>query len=156
MDTWLDGIIKKTLASEIMTKLLMNTIPKADLFLMKHSRGWINTAMQSLVLIETIGAKSTQKREIVTLCMPDGEQLLLVGSNWGRNRPPAWYFNLKAYPTVEVTFKGYRGLMNAREITGDQRDRLWSKLVAYNPQYAHYQQQCSRLLPIMQLSRMAE
>ena len=124
MDTWLDGIIKKTLASETMTMLLMSTIPKADLFLMKHSRGWINTAMQSLVLVETIGAKSALKREIVTLCMPDGEQLLLVGSNWGRDRPPAWYFNLKAYPTVKVTFKGYCGLMNVSEIIGDQRDRL--------------------------------
>ena len=156
MDKWLDGIIKKTLASEAMTKLLMNTIPKADLFLMKHSRGWINTAMQSLVLVETTGAKSALKREIVTLCMPDGEQLLLVGSNWGRDRPPAWYFNLKAYPTVKVRFKGYCGLMKAREIIGDQRDRLWSELVVYNPQYAHYQQQCARLLPIMQLSRVAE
>ena len=155
METLLDGIIKKTLASETMTKLLMNTIPKADLFLMKRSRGWINTAMQSLVLVETIGAKSAQKREIVTLCMPDDEQLLLVGSNWGRDQPPAWYFNLKAHPTVKVTFKGFCGLMNAREITADQRDRLWSKLVAYNPQYAHYQQQCSRLLPIIQLSRVA-
>ena len=134
----------------------MNTIPKADLFLMKNSRGWINTAMQSLVLVETTGAKSAQKREIVTLCMPEGEQLLLVGSNWGRDRPPAWYFNLKAYPAVKVWFRGYCGMMNAREITGDQRDKLWSKLVAYNPQYAHYQHQCSRLLPIMKLSRMAE
>ena len=156
MDTFLDTIIKKTLASETMTKLLMKTIPKTDLFLMKNSRGWINTAMQSLVLVETTGAKSAQKREIVTLCMPEGEQLLLVGSNWGRDRPPAWYFNLKAYPAVKVWFRGYCGMMNAREITGDQRDKLWSKLVAYNPQYAHYQHQCSRLLPIMKLSRVAE
>ena len=134
----------------------MNTIPKADLFFMKHTRGWINTAMQSLVLLETIGAKSALRREIVTLCMPEGDQLLLVGSNWGRDRPPAWYFNLKAYPTVKATFRGYCGLMNAIEITGSQRDKLWSKLVAFNPQYAHYQHKCSRLLPIMQLSRMAE
>ena len=59
---------------------------------MKRSRGWINTAMQSLVLVETIGAKSAQKREIVTLCMPDDEQLLLVGSNWGRDHPPGMVF----------------------------------------------------------------
>ena len=154
MNTWLDGIIKNTLASEKMTKLLMKTIPKADLFLMKRTRGWLNTAMQSLALVETTGAKSGVIREIVTLCMPDGDQLLLVGSNWGRDRPPAWYFNLKAHPKVKVTHRGYRGLMNAEEITGSQRAELWSQLVAYNPQYSHYQRQCTRLLPIMQLSRI--
>tara|TARA_B100000767_G_scaffold273165_1_gene302578 strand:+ start:155 stop:622 length:468 start_codon:yes stop_codon:yes gene_type:complete len=154
MDTWLDGIIKKALASDKMTKLLMKTIPKADLFLMKNTRGWLNTAMQSLALVEGKGAKSGARREIVTLCMPDNDRLLLVGSNWGRDRPPAWYFNLKSHPTVMVTFRGYRGLMQAQEMVGSERESLWLKLVTYNPQYAHYQQKCSRVLPIMQLSRV--
>lgn len=132
----------------------MKTVPPIDRGLMKLSRGWVNSAMQSVVLIETIGAKTAKRRDIITLCMPVGDDLYLVGSNWGRNTPPAWYFNLKAHPDITVTFRGFKGLMHAEELSPSQRNTLWPQLITYNPQYLHYQQGCERTLPVIQLSRM--
>lgn len=148
------GIIKNALQSDRMTSILMKTVPRIDRRLMKLSRGWVNTAMQSVALIETIGAKTGLSREIITLCMPVGDDLYLVGSNWGRKQPPGWYFNLKAHPDINVTFRGYKGRMHAEQLSPQQHDALWPQLIEYNPQYQHYQNGCERTLPVMHLSRI--
>lgn len=147
------NLVTRALASERMVSLLQRTVPPLDNFLLRISRGWLNTAMQSVVLIETLGAKSGQLRDAVTLCMPDGDDLILVGSNWGRARDPAWVHNMRANPEVHVRFRGFVGTMLAREVTGEERAALWQLLVQHNPQYAHYQADASRPLPVIRLQR---
>lgn len=147
------NLVKNALASDFMVALLKRSVPPTDKLLLRLSRGWLNTAMQSVALIETRGAKSGQLREIVTFCMPEGENLVLVGSNWGQNRDPAWAHNMRANPQVHVRFRGYVGPMLAQEITGEEREALWHSLVQHNPQYAHYQAGTPRKLPVIRLQR---
>jgi deazaflavin-dependent oxidoreductase (nitroreductase family) len=149
------GVIKTALDSPTTVALLKRTVPRLDRALMRGSRGWINTAMQSVALVETIGAKSGQARTIVTLCMPVGQDLILVASNWGQDRHPVWYHNLKANPDVQVTFRGYVGDVHASELKGRQRSEMWQRLVAYNPQYGRYQSANERCIPVLQLRRVA-
>lgn len=124
-----------------------------DRFLLKATRGWANTGLQTVVLLETVGAKSGQKREIATLCMPMGLDLIVVGSNWGGDRDPAWVHNLRANPEAVVRFRGYYGPVQAKELKGRERVAMWDSLVRYNPQYAVYQEGTSRRIPVMQLTR---
>ncbi len=147
------NIVKRALESERMVALLMKTVPPLDRALLRTSRGWLNTGMQSVALVETIGAKTGNKREIATLCMRQNEDLVLVGSNWGRKNNPAWVINIRANPEVRVTFRGYKGPMLAREVEGAERALLWDKVVQFNPQYARYQQATARKLPVLLLSR---
>ena len=70
------NILKSALDKGVMVKALMRTVPDIDRVLMKASRGRLNLGLQTVVLIETIGARSGQVREIVTLCMPVGNCLL--------------------------------------------------------------------------------
>ncbi len=153
MELLKSNLVKSALENGVMVKALMSTVPRLDRQLMKVSRGWLNVGFQTVALIETIGARSGARREIVTLCMPAGNALVLVGSNWGRDTHPAWYFNLQAHPLVQVAYRGYRGPMKAREISGAERKRLWELLVEYNPQYARYQEGTSRRLPVIMLTR---
>ena len=135
-------------------RLLKWLVPPLDRFLLRISRGWINTAMQTIVLMETTGARSGARRETVTLCLPDGDDLLLVGSNWGLPQHPAWVFNLRAHPQARVVFRGYRGLVSASEVRGAERAAAWAKLVDYNPQYAVYAGQTERELPVVRLAKL--
>ena len=146
-------LVKNALASDTVVALLKKTVPNMDKALLKVSRGWVNTGMQTTVLVETIGAKSGLPRKLATLCMPVGRDLVLVGSNWGQDRDPAWIHNLRANPECQVTFRGYDGPMTARELKGKARTDMWEHLVCYNPQYGRYQEGTDRTLPVMLLYR---
>ena len=147
------NLVKNALNQPKVIAFLKRVIPPLDKFLLRISRGWLNTAMQAVVLLETTGAKSGQRREIATLCMPEGHDLVLVGSNWGLERDPAWAYNLRANPNPKVRFRGYIGEMQARELAGQERALTWEKLVEFNPQYAQYQLGTQRVLPVFLLSR---
>ena len=148
-------LVKRALNAPRFVALLKAVVPRLDKFLLKLTRGWINTGFQSVALLVTTGARSGQPREVATLCMPVDTGIVLVGSNWGQPRDPAWAHNLRAHPQAEVTFRGYRGPMQARELAGAEREAMWLRLVEFNPQYAVYQQQVERQLPVMQLTRPA-
>lgn len=136
-----------------LVRVLKATVPRLDRFLLKISRGWVSTAMQSVALLRTTGARSGITREVATLCMPWEDGIVLVGSNWGQASDPGWVFNLRAHPRAHVTYRGYRGEMLATELRGAAREAMWQRLVAFNPQYAVYQSGVERQLPVMQLSR---
>jgi len=144
---------KRALRLPWLVALLKVVVPPLDKLLLRLSRDWINTAMQTVVLLDTLGARSGQRRAIVTLCMPVDDGVILVGSNWGQSRHPAWVFNLRANPVPRMTFRGYRGPVIAEEISGQERTRMWARLVEYNPHYQYYQDNTTRQLPIIQLRR---
>ncbi len=136
-----------------LVRLLERFVPPLDRFLLKISRGWLSTAMQTIVWMETTGARSGEARETVTLCMPDGPNVVLVGSNWGREKHPAWVFNLRSNPQARIRFRGYVGPVKARELTGEKRVQMWQRLVEYSPQYQRYADRVSRELPVILLER---
>jgi deazaflavin-dependent oxidoreductase (nitroreductase family) len=143
--------IQLALDSTVLTGVLKRTVPTIDRILLKASQGWVATGLQTVVLMETVGARSGLRRETVTLCMPVGRDLVLVGSNWGRETDPAWVHNIRANPEVKVTFRGYRGPAEARELQVGERRQMWESAVRYNPQYAVYQDNVSRSIPVILL-----
>lgn len=147
-------LVGRALQARWVVALLKAIVPPLDKFLLRISRGWVNTAMQSVALVETTGVKSGLKREIATLCMADDSDILLVASNWGQDKHPAWLLNIRANPEPRVTFRGYKGPWRARELSGEERATAWTRLVVFNPQYAHYQSQTRRVLPVLRLERV--
>ncbi len=141
----------RALALPAVVAILKRVVPPLDRFLLRVSRGWLNTALQPVALVNTTGAKSGKRRAIATICMPVEGGIVVVGSNWGGDRDPAWVHNLRAHPQVEIAFRGYVGPAVAREVTGEERARLWRQMVAYSPQHAVYQAGTSRLLPVLLL-----
>ncbi|MCB1844566.1 MAG: nitroreductase family deazaflavin-dependent oxidoreductase [Halioglobus sp.] len=147
-------LVRNALASDAVVAVIRRVVPPLDKVLMRLSRGWLNTGMQTVALIETLGARTGKLRDIVTLCMPEGDSLILVGSNWGQPRDPAWVHNMRANPQVHVRYRGFVGPMIASEVTGEAREALWQRLVQHNPQYAHYQAGTTRTLPVIRLQRI--
>jgi deazaflavin-dependent oxidoreductase (nitroreductase family) len=60
--------------------------------------------------------------------MPDGDRLVVIGSNAGNRRPPAWSLNLVAHPDAEVEIGRERRRVRARVAEGDERALLWRRM----------------------------
>ena len=70
-----------------------------------RSRGWLGhhmTGRLTSLVLHTTGRKSGETRSTVLVYGRAGEALVIVGSNFGGTRPPAWLLNLEADPRAEV------------------------------------------------------
>jgi deazaflavin-dependent oxidoreductase (nitroreductase family) len=79
----------------------------------------------------------------------DGENYILVGSQGGAPKDPAWVHNLRANPHIELRDEAIVRPMRVREIKeAGERARLWKvAVVAYRP-YAEYQTRTKRQIPV--------
>jgi F420H(2)-dependent quinone reductase len=95
--------------------------------------GKINKA--PVLLLTTTGRKSGQRRTAPVVYLADGENIVVIGSNAGHNRAPAWSLNLKANPEAEVEVGRERRQVRARVAEGEERAELWRK---HNEQYSGF------------------
>jgi F420H(2)-dependent quinone reductase len=95
--------------------------------------GKVNQA--PVLLLTTTGRKSGQARTAPVVYLAEGENLVVIGSNAGHNRTPAWSLNLKANPDAEVEVGRERRRVRARMAEGEERSDLWRK---HNEQYAGF------------------
>jgi deazaflavin-dependent oxidoreductase (nitroreductase family) len=88
-----------------------------------------------VLLLTTTGRKSGQQRTAPVVYLADDDRLVVIGSNAGNARPPAWSLNLKANPDAEVEVGRKRQRVRARVAEGEERADLWRK---HNGQYAGF------------------
>jgi deazaflavin-dependent oxidoreductase (nitroreductase family) len=111
-----------------------------------------------VVLLTSTGAKSGQARTKPVIGVPDGNNFILVASNWGQRRHPGWYYNLQAHPAAKLEFGGYTGTYTAREVTEpDEYQRLWQKAARVYLGFDKYQRRAGkRKIPLMLLVPQGE
>jgi deazaflavin-dependent oxidoreductase (nitroreductase family) len=110
----------------------------------------------TLVILHTIGARTGKESEAPVRFFPQADgSMVIVASAAGRPNNPAWYHNLKAHPRVEIEQGTERYPVVAEEITGPERDTQWERIVAEAPGFGDYQQQTTRVIPLMRLTRVA-
>jgi len=88
-----------------------------------------------VLLLTTTGRRSGQQRTAPVLYLKDGERLVVIGSNAGNAKAPAWSLNLKSNPDAEVEVGREHSLVRARVTEGEERAELWRKM---NAQYAGF------------------
>jgi deazaflavin-dependent oxidoreductase (nitroreductase family) len=107
-----------------------------------------------VLLLETIGAKSGASRTTPLVYFKDGGRYLIIASKAGAPTNPAWYHNLVANPAVSVELPNESVDVQARVAKGDERDRLFQKVVEHFPIYSGYQQKTGRTIPVIVLERV--
>jgi deazaflavin-dependent oxidoreductase (nitroreductase family) len=104
------------------------------------------------LLLRTTGRRSGVTRTNSLIYARDGDEYVVVASNSGADRPPAWLHNLRANPDVEIQIARERrkGTAKVVEQTDPDYDHLWS-LVNENNQdrYSAYQKQTARAIPVI-------
>ena len=140
-------------ASRPVTWMYLNVCPHLDRPLLQWSRGWLSTVPGQVMLLETVGARSGERRRSPLVCAGDGDDLILVASNGGGARHPAWCHNLRKQPRATCTFRGRHGPFDARELEGAERDDAWRKAVDVYPGYQTYETRAvERLIPVFRLT----
>ena len=121
----------------------------------RASGGRIGSRVANLPVLElaTTGRKTGERRAVLLNYVPHERGFVVVGSNAGAERPPAWSLNLRADQRAEVRAGRERTDVRAEVLEGDERRELWSRFVAANPSYAAYERATSRTIPVVLLAR---
>lgn len=88
-----------------------------------------------VLLLTTIGRKSGQPRTAPVVYLADGRSFVVIGSNAGHSRAPAWSLNLKSKPEAEIEVGRRKLPVRARIATGEERAGLWRR---HNEQFAGF------------------
>ena len=106
-----------------------------------------------VLLLTTKGAKSGNTYTTPLVYTRDGDRLVIIASKGGAPTNPAWYHNLVANPTVTIEVGPERYEANASVAQGDERDRLFDAQATLMPNFAEYQRNTTRQIPVVVLER---
>jgi deazaflavin-dependent oxidoreductase (nitroreductase family) len=108
-----------------------------------------------LLLLHHTGAKSGRSRVNPLAYQADGGRYVIFASKAGAPTNPDWYHNLKAQPNVKVEVGTDTIAVVAGEATGEERERLYRTQAERVPQFADYEQQTERVIPVIVLTPTA-
>lgn len=124
----------------------------------EHSRGLVGHRLflgLPTLLLRTTGRRSGEPRTTALVYGRDGDNLMVVASNGGHRRPPAWLLNLVAQPRIEIQVGLRKWPVTATPLRpGDpDYDRLFAICNKANKgTFAKYQKRTDRPLPVVVLS----
>ena len=93
-----------------------------------------------VMMVTTTGRKSGLARATPLISVPIGDDLSLLGTNFGQTSTPAWVLNLEADPHATVEFHGVERRVVARPATAEERDAAWKASAGVYGGYEKYQQ----------------
>ena len=153
------GRVRRTAATRPMAKLYGRIQQPTDTLAYRLSRG--RTTLSSwlagvpLVMLTTTGARTGLPRTLPVLGLRDDDAIVVIASNFGRPRHPAWYHNLRAHPQAWVAADGVTRAVEARELTGAERDRQFRRAVEIYPGFDRYRRWAGRPIPVLRLEPRA-
>lgn len=117
-----------------------------------------------LLELETLGAKTNAKRSTFLAWFPDtpagikskssdvADAWVVVASNAGSPRHPAWLLNMAKHPdNVWITTGRRRIKVVPETLEGDDRDVVWQAIISVAQAYANYQRGTDRVIPLIRL-----
>jgi deazaflavin-dependent oxidoreductase (nitroreductase family) len=111
--------------------------------------GKIGTA--PVLLLTSTGRRSGQQRTAPVVFLADGERQIVIGSNAGHARTPAWSYNLQANPDAEIEIGAKRRKVRARVAEGEERAELWRKVNEMYEGFDSYDANTSRKIAVFVL-----
>ena len=123
----------------------------AAAYRLTHGRVLGRVGGQPVLLLETLGRRTGRRRTTPVQYLADGEAFVVVASNAGAARPPAWYLNLRANPHARVQVGARTIDVLAQEAAGQERAELWRRLTASNRYLEGAARKAGRELPLLAL-----
>lgn len=137
--------------------LFARSLPQIDRFMLRASRGQRTvsgfTSGIPVLTVTTTGARSGLRRTSPLLGVPFGTDIAIIGTHFGQPATPAWYYNLRAEPRAEVTYRDKNVPATAREADPEERRAIWDQARKIYAGYDAYAPRITgREIPIMILS----
>jgi deazaflavin-dependent oxidoreductase (nitroreductase family) len=118
--------------------------------------GGVSMGNRPLLLLTTLGRRTGEKRTSPMMYVRHHGRLLVIASNNGSTKDPAWFLNLVASPAVTVELPGETFDATAIVLQGDERDQAFADIVTDYPFFAEHQERAAgRTIPVVALERQA-
>jgi F420H(2)-dependent quinone reductase len=122
------------------------------LYRMSGGRGPVSRALGvDMILVATRGRRSGAQRVVPLAAVRDGSDWVVVGTNAGKPRLPAWVLNLRADPRVAVEHRTTIAPHVAHEVDGADYERLWRLVTGAYPGFIVYRDRTPRPVPLFVL-----
>jgi len=120
-------------------------------FWIRASRGRLGGKLgsQTILLLHTLGRRTGKKYITPIAYFSLDGFYFVIASNWGKDVNPAWYHNLQPNPRTVIEVNGKTIPVDAREVHGDEYDRLWKFATERHPPYLDYEKMADRHIPIV-------
>jgi F420H(2)-dependent quinone reductase len=131
----------------------LHVVSAVDRRLLALTGGRVSVAVGAPVgLLETTGARTGRRRRTPLLYLTDGRDVVIVASNGGGDRDPAWLHNARARDDVRLLTRehGWR-TFRARVAAGAERARRWTLATDLFAGYLAYQARTAREIPVVVL-----
>jgi len=140
--------------------LFARSLPYVDKFVLRVSRGQATlagvTAGIPVLTITTTGARSGRPRATPLLGVPSGDDIAIIGTRFGQPGTPSWYYNLRAQPRAQVTYRNKSVTATAREADAEECQAIWARARKIYGGYEAYARRITdRKIHILILSRQA-
>jgi len=153
---WWQRLVQRFASTEVGITVFSHVLHHIDRLLLTLSGGRVSVpgALAGLptVRLTTVGAKTGTERTVPVVALRDGEKCVLVASNWGRERHPAWYHNLSENPVVKLTREDTTERYIARDATEEERAEYWEWATDTYPGFEAYDRRSGdREIPVVVL-----
>ena len=91
-----------------------------------------------IIVLTSVGAKTGGLRKTALMRVEHDGRYLVVASKGGHPKPPAWYWNVRADPHVELQDGAVKRDYLARELAGDERAEWWERALEVWPDSVSY------------------
>ena len=146
-------IVGRVVVSPLGLRFGRDISSRLDPTLLRLTRGRVSCVWPfPAVVLTHVGAKSGKSRASALVYFTDRGRVIIIASNFGGPRNPAWYYNVEANPIVTLYGRGIRGRFMADEIYGAERDRLFQRAKDAPGPYGEYEQAAavkSRFIPVL-------
>jgi deazaflavin-dependent oxidoreductase (nitroreductase family) len=107
----------------------------------------------TVLILTTTGRRTGEQRSTPLIYERHGDDYVLVASQGGAPKHPAWYLNLVEQPEVSAQVLGDRFKARARVATPEEKPELWQLMTRKWPYYDDYQRRTYREIPVVVLER---
>lgn len=107
-----------------------------------------------MILVHHTGAKSGTERVTPLVYFPEGDRIFVFASKGGAPENPAWFHNLVANPRTKVEVGTETFDVVARVLEGAERDEYFGKQSEVMPNFAEYQRNTTRTIPVVEFERV--
>jgi deazaflavin-dependent oxidoreductase (nitroreductase family) len=131
-------------------KLLKVLITRVNLWLLIRSKGRLGNSFlgKPVLLLHTVGHKSGQQRMTPLFYLAEGDRIILVASNAGTVKDPAWFGNIKVNPEVSMQIRGQYREMRGHSASEQEFEYYWPRVVEMFPTWGEIQEMSLRKFPI--------
>jgi len=138
----LQRVMQQFASSRLGAWLFSKTLYPVDRVLFRASGGRLTVpglmAGVPAIILSTTGARTDQTRTMPLLGIPFGEDLAIIGSNYGQEATPGWVYNLAADPSATVGYRDRTVVVTARRAGEDETDRAFDLAAGVYSGYAEY------------------